>query len=259
MRQSFLFILGFLVFSSFSNSSPIIEFQGYGAKEFLKFRVHYMGITAGFATLNVDEETMDNVPHYHVVGKGWTSGATKFFYKVNDRFETYINKYTNYPSKFVRKTNEGGYTKNKVLLFDQRNKRVEVENKKNNSVKEYHIPTYVQDMLSSFYYLRSLGQSAFKVGQVTKINIFMDEEIFPFQVKVLARESLNTEFGKIKVMKMRPLVQAGRVFKEEESLTFWVSDDDNLVPILVKANLAVGSLKAELVNYKNLDSPLSFY
>jgi imidazolonepropionase-like amidohydrolase len=45
---------------------------------------------------------------------------------------------------------------------------------------------------------------------------------------------------------------AGRVFKEEESLTLWVSADENKIPLKIKADLAVGSLRADLIEYKSL-------
>jgi hypothetical protein len=53
-------------------------------------------------------------------------------------------------------------------------------------------------------------------------------------------------------MIFRPLVQSGRVFKEEESLTVWISDDDNKIPLSIKASLAVGSIKADLDAFKGL-------
>jgi hypothetical protein len=56
-------------------------------------------------------------------------------------------------------------------------------------------------------------------------------------------------------MIFRPLVQSGRVFKEEESLTIWISDDDNKMPVRIKANLAVGSIKADLEGFKGLKYP----
>ena len=49
-----------------------------------------------------------------------------------------------------------------------------------------------------------------------------------------------------------PLVQAGRIFKENESVTIWITADDNKIPIKLKASLAVGSLRAELEAYKGL-------
>ncbi|MNR34809.1 hypothetical protein D3C85_1526110 [compost metagenome] len=56
-------------------------------------------------------------------------------------------------------------------------------------------------------------------------------------------------------MVFKPLVQTGRVFKEKESVTLWITDDNNKVPIRIKADLAVGSLKADLDEYKGLKNP----
>ena len=63
---------------------------------------------------------------------------------------------------------------------------------------------------------------------------------------------INGSKVKIKTLKFRPYVMAGRVFKEEESLTLWVSADENKIPLKIKADLAVGSLRADLVEYKGL-------
>jgi hypothetical protein len=49
-------------------------------------------------------------------------------------------------------------------------------------------------------------------------------------------------------------VQSGRVFKEEEGLSLWVSHDQNKIPIRIKADLAVGSIKAELDGYNGLNN-----
>ena len=66
---------------------------------------------------------------------------------------------------------------------------------------------------------------------------------------------VKKKFGKVNTMIFRPIVQSGRVFKEEESLTVWVSDDENKVPLRIKADLAVGSLKADLEAFKGLKNP----
>jgi hypothetical protein len=58
-------------------------------------------------------------------------------------------------------------------------------------------------------------------------------------------------------MKFRPMVQAGRVFKEQESVTVWISDDKNKIPLRIKASLAVGSLRAELEEFKGLAHPFN--
>ncbi len=87
--------------------------------------------------------------------------------------------------------------------------------------------------------------------------MFFDNETTKFRLKFLGRENINTKFGVISTLIFRPLVQKGRVFKEQESLTMWVSDDSNLVPIRIKADLAVGSIKADLDAYKGLAHPFT--
>ena len=74
-------------------------------------------------------------------------------------------------------------------------------------------------------------------------------------MKFLGRSELKTKFGIIKTLKFKPLVDGGRVFKEKESLTVWVTDDGNKIPVLIKADLAVGSLKASLDDFKGLKHP----
>ena len=68
----------------------------------------------------------------------------------------------------------------------------------------------------------------------------------------MGKETIRTSFGKVTCFKFRPYVMAGRVFKEEESLTLWVSADKNRIPIRIKADLAIGSLRADLEAFKGL-------
>ena len=82
--------------------------------------------------------------------------------------------------------------------------------------------------------------------------MFFDDEVFKFKLKFIGRENLKTKFGTAATMMFRPIVQSGRVFKEEESLTVWISDDANKIPIRIKASLAVGSIKADLDGFKGL-------
>lgn len=82
--------------------------------------------------------------------------------------------------------------------------------------------------------------------------MFIDAQTYPFRLRFLGREELRTRFGKVNTLLFRPLVQSGRVFKEEESVTIWITDDANKIPIRMKASLAVGSLRADLEAYKGL-------
>ncbi|HUH46398.1 MAG TPA: DUF3108 domain-containing protein, partial [Arenibacter sp.] len=70
--------------------------------------------------------------------------------------------------------------------------------------------------------------------------------------KYLGTEVLKTKYGRVECLKFRPYVQSGRVFKEQESLSLWVSNDDNRIPIRIQADLRVGSIKADLDGYNGL-------
>ncbi|WP_322551017.1 DUF3108 domain-containing protein [Flavobacterium psychraquaticum] len=221
--------------------------------EYVKLRIHYGLVNAGYATLEIKDAVKNNKKVHHVVGKGWTVGMTKFFFKVEDNYESYFDKETGRPYQFVRKIDEGGHFKNQEGFFDQTKNSVLVKDYKHNTEKTFNVPGEVQDIMSSFYYLRNHPKiDKLNIGESISIDMFFDEETTKFKLKFLGREDINTKFGKVSCLIFRPYVQAGRVFKEEESLTVWISDDDNKIPIRLKANLAVGSIKADIDAFRGL-------
>src|SRR5699024_1543503 len=176
--------------------------------------------------------------------------------KVNDRYESIINKETELPLKLVRDINEGGYTKNKIIYFDQKKKTAKVKDLKHDTEERYDTSLDVQDMISALYYIRNrIKDHLTEKGDSFVVNMFFDQKNYKFKTVYLGQETIKTKFGKVKCMKLRPYVQAGRVFKEKESLTVWVSADKNKIPVRIKAKLAVGSLTADLDAYKNLKYP----
>jgi hypothetical protein len=228
----------------------------YGQGEWCKFRVHYGFVTAGFASIKVDAATLDNKPVYHVKGQGHTTGISKWFFYVEDYYQSYIDRETQMPLKFIRKINEGGYTKDVQIDFNREANTARIWNKENDVKVTAEITPLTQDLVSAFYYLRNnLDVDKIKIGETVDLEMFFDKEGYRFQMKFLGREVLKTRFGKVKTLKFRPYVEGGRVFKEKESVTVWVSDDKNKIPLLIKADLAVGSLKASLHEFKGLSHP----
>lgn len=224
--------------------------------EWFKFRIHYGFINASYATLEVKDSYLNGKSVFHVVGKGKTTGLARWFFKVDDNYESFFDKKTGQPYKFIRKIDEGGHTKDIEIDFDHDKKKALVNNKKHKTKSYYTIENDVQDMVSAFYYLRNnYDISDVKEGDEIVLNMFFDKENFKFKLKFLGRETMRTKFGKVPCLKFRPFVQKGRVFKENESLTLWVSDDENKIPIRIKAKLAVGSLKADLDAFKGLKHP----
>lgn len=251
MKKLALFLI---LITLFSFDSP--KDDAYDTGEWFKFRIHYGIVNAGYATLEVKDAVVDNKKVYHVIGKGYTTGMSRFLFKVDDLYESYIDKNTGNPYLFTRKIDEGGYTKDQQGFFYQSTNKVIVKDYKNKNEKTFSIPDNTQDILSSFYYLRNHPNiDKLKVGESIAIDMFFDDETTKFKLKYIGREDIKTKFGVVSSMVFRPLVQSGRVFKEQESLTVWISDDDNKLPVRIKANLAVGSIKADLDGFKGLSNP----
>ncbi len=247
MRKKILILFLVTCTVSFAQSNK----TAFKSGEWLKYRMHYGLINAGYATVNIKSLKKDGVDAYHVTGKGWTTGVTRWFFKVKDNYQTWFYKENLKPYHFRRRVDEGGHIISRDVYFNQEDKTAFIKDHKKNTEKTVAIEN-VQDMISAFYYLRSQNIDDLKIGDELKLDMFFDYETFGFKMKYLGKETLNTKFGKVKCLKFRPLVQSGRVFKAEESLTVWITADKNKIPIRIKADLAVGSLKADLDQYKGL-------
>lgn len=230
--------------------------EAFDVGEWFKFRIHYGLVNAGYAELELKEANRSGKKVFYAVGHGYTVGMSRFFFKVDDYYQSQFDKETTKPYQYLRKIDEGGYTKDQEGFFNQDKNTVLVKDYKHKTEKTFNVTENVQDIVSSFYYLRNHPNiDKLKVGESIMIDMFFDDEIYKFKLKYVGREKLRTKFGKVNTMIFKPIVQSGRVFKEEESLTVWVSDDENKVPLRIKADLAVGSLKADLEAFKGLKNP----
>jgi hypothetical protein len=224
----------------------------YQEGEFLKFRIHYGFLNAGYATLKLTNSVIGGQQLYHAVGKGWTVGVSSLFYNIEDYYDSHFTMGKQVkPIKFIRRVDEGGYIIKRDMFFDHKKKKVTIDDltKQHKKVMDIHD---VQDLVSSFYHLRNYDLSKIKEGDELLVNLFFDEEEYPFKLQFLKKEIIESDFGKIQTWKIRPLVQKGRVFEGQESLTLWISDDANKLPIRIKASLVVGSIKADLTEYDGL-------
>jgi hypothetical protein len=245
----FLTIISFLLHGQTLPSKTNTAFK---EGEILSYRLHYGIIDAGVAVIQVIPTVMPFGGHrvYHVIGDGYSKGAFDWFFKVRDRYETYIDSAALVPWYFVRRCNEGGFIINQNYLFNQYAKKVDV-----GDGKQYDAPQSVQDMLSSFYFARNIDFTNAKEGDVFTIPSFVDKQNWTLKIKYVGKETIHTDVGKFRCLKFRPIIQTGRIFKKEEDLNVWITDDKNHIPIRAQAKILVGSVKMDLTSYKNLANP----
>lgn len=231
-----------------------IKNEAFKRGEKLTFRLHYGFLDAGIAELEVKDEVKNfgSRKTFHVVGTGRSKGTFDWFFKVRDRYESYIDEEAIIPWFFVRRVDEGGFKISQDYIFNHYANKVDV-----GAGEKYDIPENTQDMLSAFYAARCIDFSKAKEGDTYDITSFVDKEIFPMKIKFVGKETIKTDFGKIRCLKFRPVVQKGRVFKNEEDMSVWITDDKNHIPIRAQANLFVGSIKMDLIKYEGLANPIS--
>ncbi len=259
-----LIVLSFLL-SSYSHA-PTSQHVGlrkmsnraFKTGEYLKYRIHYGIIDAGIAELRVGEVVKRRGrPVYHMIATGRSVGMAEWFFRTRDHYESFIDTQSIMPWEFIRDVDEGGYIIKRHLIFDHFNNTA--KDLHLSDTKTYDIVPYAQDMLSCFYYARCLPTDNISPGFEIPVEMFLDHEDFAFKLRYLGSETVKTKFGRIRCKKFIPVVQSGRVFKDEEGLTLWVTDDANKVPVRLEAELAVGSIKMDLIDYENVQHPLKFH
>ena len=227
--------------------------EAFKRGEVLTYRMHYGFINAGEIVMQVLDENkkVGERNTLHVVGIGYTTGSFDWFFMVRDKYESYIDEDAIIPWLFIRRVNEGGYKIEQNQIFSHYKNTMDMDGKK------FDVPENVQDMISSFYYARTIDFSNAKEGDVFEFPCFVDDQVWPLRIKYMGKETIKSDIGKIRCIKFHPVVQKGRVFKKEEDMNAWISDDKNRIPIRAEAKIAVGSVKMDLTEYSGLANPLA--
>jgi hypothetical protein len=224
--------------------------------EYLKYRVYYdswmtANLTAGYGIMEIDTGlvTVAGRKTYHITVTGNSTGLFSVFYKVRDRFETFIDQEGMMPLKFNRRTREGSYKRDDEVLFDH------VRKIAHSTRASKEITPYVQDIVSAFYYVRNMNFDTAEVNDAYYLDFFLDDSLYHSEIIFEGREWVDTEFGEIYCMKFKPKVAVGDIFQEPYPMELWVSDDRNKIPVLMRSAVFIGSVKIELVDYSGLLYP----
>jgi len=223
--------------------------------ESITFSVFYsvigIYVNAGTANFTTTLETLDNKPVYHAVGTGSSNPRYDWIFKVRDRYESYFDTAYLQPLKFIRNVDEGGYKKTENVTFDQQN-NVATTTKGN-----YKVPACVQDVLSAIYYARNIDFNKYKANDKIPFTMFLDNEVYNLYIRYQGKEVIKTRYGKYHAIKFTPLLVKGTIFEGGEKMTVWVSDDPNHIPLRIESPITVGSIKVDMMQYRNLRHPLS--
>lgn len=231
-------------------------FDAYKSGELLEYTLQYGFFNTSYASLEIKEEKIEEELVHRATAVGKTTGLARLFFKVDDLYEAFFPIDKVKPIKSIRDIYEGGYTRKAETYYDDNNKTATILNKITNERKIINLKNNYQDIVSTFYFLRKhLDITELNEGDLIGVNIFFDQQNYPFKMKFLGIENLKTRFGLIECMKLNPYMEAGRVFRSNKGLELWVTNDDNRIPIKVRANLRVGTITADLTSFRGIANP----
>ena len=237
--------------SSNKDEFRILENKAFKEGEKLTFDVDYGFVTAGIATMEVPRiKRISGRNAYHVTFEVNSVPSFDVFYKVRDRYETYIDVEGLFPWRFEQHIREGGYTRDFSAFFDQR------RGKAKTSEGEYEIPLYVNDIVSAFYFARTLDYSNIKINDRINLQNFYKDKVYDLDVKFLGKETIEVPAGKFECIVVEPLVKEGGLFKHEGNIIVWLTNDELKMPVKVRTKVVIGHVEAKLTRYEGLAGEL---
>jgi len=230
--------------------------------ETLNYKVHYGLINAAEATIELSDEIhhVNERPCYKATVTGRTTGSFDYFMRIRDTWRSYIDTTSILPQKFFRNIEENKYRKRETVDFDHVRDIASVETRrKTDPVRHdtFKVPNNIQDIVSGFYFLRTVNFDQHRAGDVIRLQGFFDEEVFSINVIYKGRETVETKAGTIRAFRLVPKLPDNKLFRSENAVSVYLSDDRNKIPVLIEAEMLVGSVKIDLYKYQGLKNRLN--
>lgn len=218
------------------------------AEENLVFDISWKIIKVGQATLEIKGfEEIDGRTACHLYSQAKSSPFFDNFFKVRDVNESWMDKESLCSLRYRFDVSEGGWKKQEQADFDHIKREFTLND--NGTVKKGKIPAFVQDIISAFYYFRTLD---LEVGDEYVFDVHSGEHTWPLKTKVTGKEKVEVKAGTFECLILEPAVRedAG-IFRAKGELRVWLTNDKNKMPVMMKTKTPFGSIVAELASYNS--------
>lgn len=244
----------------------VVQNDSFKKGELLEFKINLGFLTAGEATMSIlpEIQRVNGRPCYRLDIFGKTTGLADMLYSVKDNWGSYYDTASLVPHKFYRNIQEGGYRKYEVVEFDHKNDEAKVivydkKTFKPKAIQTYEVPPNIQDLVSGYYFIRTLDFATIQPKDTFAVKAFFDKELYDFKITFLRREVVKTKLGKINSLVFAPVMPKNSIFDGEDSIQLWMSDDENKIPLKVRAKMfLVGGVEVEITKATNIRSELAF-
>ncbi|MFI5263464.1 MAG: DUF3108 domain-containing protein [Candidatus Kapaibacterium sp.] len=254
----FLFLFGANHSSGAQAIAPVKETTrnlpntAFDVGERLVFDINYGFVTAGHAVMVIPGyKYVAGKKSYEINTYAVSTDEFDNIFKVRDKYSSFVDVDGIYPHRFEQHVREGKYSKDYEAFFDQDELTAETDDG-----TKYKIPQYVHDILSAFYYVRTLDLTQYHKGDKISLQNFYDGKTHPLDVIVLGRQRIEVEAGTFDCIVVEPMVVEGGLFQNEGSIKVWLTNDANKMPVKVSTKVIVGSIDVSLTKYQGLKNPV---
>ncbi len=235
----------FAYFDTTQSINRVIINNAFDVGEELTFAIRYGPIVAGSATMAIPKITkIKDRECYHIVTRTRSSKFFSAFFKVDDKVESFMDKSGLFSWRFEKHLREGKYRADQLVELDHI-KRTAVTNGKDT----LRIPPCVQDILTAFYYIRTLPM---EIGKSIFIDNQADRKLYPLEILVHRKERIKTKAGTFDCIVIEPKLRGDAIFKQRGKLKIWITDDSRRIPVQMKSKVFIGSITAELKKFKGV-------
>ena len=243
------------------------EELAFRSGERMDFILHYkwgsINTDVGTATVTLDSLTFNGQKAFRCTASGRTKKFFDVFFKVRENFTSWFTREGMRPLKFTRDTYEGGYEARNTYLYkwDAAEPYIAADvytSKMGQKSLQLPLTPCTYDLPALFFFARNMDVENVEPGKRYPMTFAIDEEIYNVYFILHGRETIKVKgLGTVNTIRFAAKLLEGEVFKGEEDMTIWVSDDENRLPVYFEAPLRVGVAAGRMSGYGGLKSPLT--
>lgn len=243
------------------------EDLAFRSGERMDFILHYkwgsINTDVGTATVSLDSLTFNGQKAFRCTASGRTKKFFDVFFKVRENFSSWFTREGMRPLKFTRDTYEGGYEARNTYLYkwDAAEPYIAADvytSKMGQKSMQLPLTPCTYDLPALFFFARNMDIENVEPGKRYPMTFAIDEEIYNVYFILHGRETIKVKgLGTVNTIRFAAKLLEGEVFKGEEDMTIWVSDDENRLPVYFEAPLRVGVAAGRMSGYGGLKSPFT--
>jgi hypothetical protein len=228
----------------------------YQPGEKASYSITYYGATAGVLDLEVLPPTFEGKKkRTELAVKARTDSIFSLFYRFQNLYRSTLDAESGVPVRFSTTHDETKFSGTVTQEFDHRKNQVRHSDRRldRSSGQKIEkdlsrsIPSGTQDVVSTFYHLRTLP---LEKGGTFDIPVFIGEEESLLRVEVVREEILPTKIGDVPSYVLKPSVVKQGQLKEVPETFVWIAKDKNRAMVKLKAKVKIGSVVGYLRSYE---------